>query len=247
MNTAEPHVPTPSLCSEVQTSSILTRASTAKAVSHSRAAVACLFAAAALALAGCSKPTAGSSIPARPLLVIALDRSGSMAQDEVRFAQFEALDACTNHALVKHMPTAVFLFDSEPMEVYGPRVPHSEEDMYSIKQTLLHPGGRRRYTRPARLLSRLLTVVEKRSSQQVLAVLLTDGDSELARDEPLFRDVASKLRNAPGLRMLVAGIRPENRQRWRTAFDGMDDRRLRLAGPGPEMSQAVPEFLQAAE
>ena len=148
-------------------------------------------------------------------------------------------------AISEDIPLDVWAYDRSALRVYGPRNPQSHNELDQVKQTELAPNDThpRTITRPAVLLEALAHDQLMHHTTNVYAVILTDGDAEVATDEPRLVAAAKALGSEPGFHMAVIDIKPEDRKMWDNALTkGMPGRYV-LAGQA-ESTTALTQFLQ---
>lgn len=211
-----------------------------------------LFAASAASLsvlplmAGCSHSSLASTPSASSLpesILIGVDRSESTRPMRSQF--FDQMDRATNMAISQDLPIDVWAYDRSALPLYGPRKPQSHNDLDQIKRTELAPNDAhlRTKTRPAVLLEAWEHDKTFHHVTGTYAIILTDGDAEVADDEPRLVAAAKALGSDPSFHMAVVDINPENRKMWDNALGkGMPGRYV-LAGQA-ESTTALTQFLQ---
>lgn len=198
-----------------------------------------------LALAGCSKYQSGAADtgPVPGMYVVAIDRSDSTRP--VRVDQLSALDLVATQCLANDAPLDLWAFDTTAVRIWGPRPLSSRSDLLAVKAHELSPSDRhpRRVTRPALLIHELASDPEIDQAANVTFIILTDGDSEVYGDNPLFVKSCKALGALPGARICAIGINPENRKTWDRALRAGFANRCSVAGP-TEMAGALHEVLR---
>jgi hypothetical protein len=186
-------------------------------------------------------PQSGTSTapPSPPLLVVAVDRSGST--EATRLEHLERLRGLTDVAAGSSRPLSVWSFDRKPVCIWGPAVPDDENALLEVmkKELLPDPTITRKMTRPALLLDVLQADAAVKKSSHTDVVILTDGDSEVADDTPLFKKSAHALHQCPSIRLFVLGVRPEARSFWQSAFQAEWGERFHLTGPSASEMQTA--------
>ena len=200
-------------------------------------------------LSGCTHPSSPASVAspspalAPSVLLLAVDRSESTRPLRAEF--FEQMDYMTSAAIGNSLPLDVWAYDRSALRVYGPRNPQSREELDQIKRTELAPNDAhlRKITRPALLLEAWVNDRAMHHTTGGYAVILTDGDAEVADDEHRLVAAAKALGKDPTFRLAVIDIKPEDRKMWDNALTkGMPGRYI-LAGQS-EATTTLKEFLQ---
>gem|GEM_PF-2092601 len=165
--------------------------------------------------AGAATPAAAAA-PAPARVVVAVDRSESTAP--WRGQQLALLDTVAMDASLDHRSLDLWAFDRTAVRVWGPNIPDTPKNLLPVKQKEFAPNAAspRRITRPALLLQALAGDPETgRASGPLRVLLLSDGDSEQAEDEPLLKKSAAALAaKHPDLQLLVIGVNPASRAMW---------------------------------
>ena len=165
-------------------------------------------------LTGCVNAghASGTRTSPKPTVHVLIDRSHST--DAARGRQL-ATAKKIHLEMAKAADIHFWAFDSKPIEVIA------AGSTLTTKQLVVALGGEispksaavRTITRPGAALS---AICEKaKSGEAVQVILITDGDIDDAADRPVLKTAAENLISAaPGSRISVIGIDPNNRKVW---------------------------------
>lgn len=184
--------------------------------------------------AGCGYggPAAHEAADAPPgVVIVAADTSGST--NAMRVPQIDGVNMALDCALVRDWPLEFWTFAHAAHRLWGPEAPSNTHALDEAEEQGLprRSGAEEHITRPAILLEAIANDTAFRGAARSVVVLLTDGDAELAGDHARFVRAARAVAQHPAVRLLVAGIHPENRRTWTQAFAPCLGRRFQLIAP----------------